>query len=511
MTPAAAGGSRTAPPAQTIGYDGFSRVTAQTSSRSKTTSYVYDSLDRLTKATYDDGHYTAYTYDSDGNQLTQTDKTAANAVIKGVTYTYDGMNRIATEQPTGDTTNSMTWDANSRLLSFTDATGTARYGYDEAGSLTSQTLPGGSCTGFDENTLGTVASGCIIIGVDRSGNRQFIAYPGNLARQEWLYDTAGRASKTVGRAANSGTPIYNITYDYSAGGKDTAHLFARDDLVAGKTTAYTYGAEARLSSAVTTNDTGGATTGSETFCYDNNGNRTNYTTSIGASCPGTPTNSVDGANQLLTGTGTVGNYAYDLDGNETSSNTNLAGGAVRLQSWTDSSQNAAVTIGSGPALPNAFLGAGNGYLYSTKAATNAIHLQRNTPLGVTQADISNGSTTTSQTNIRREPSGQIYAMQTGAADRFYPIVDERGSIMFVIDAAGGTAAAYTYTAFGAQTVTNSAPFNQPFGYTGAYTNPGTGLIHLGARFYDPTLGRFTLPDPSGKEANSYALTPVMTL
>ncbi|MFF7365851.1 RHS repeat-associated core domain-containing protein, partial [Streptomyces sp. NPDC008125] len=37
---------------------------------------------------------------------------------------------------------------------------------------------------------------------------------------------------------------------------------------------------------------------------------------------------------------------------------------------------------------------------------------------------------------------------------------------------------------------------------GAYTDP-TGLYKMGARYYDPTLGRFTQPDPSGQEANTY--------
>ncbi|MFF7360761.1 RHS repeat-associated core domain-containing protein, partial [Streptomyces sp. NPDC008125] len=37
---------------------------------------------------------------------------------------------------------------------------------------------------------------------------------------------------------------------------------------------------------------------------------------------------------------------------------------------------------------------------------------------------------------------------------------------------------------------------------GAYTDP-TGLYKMGARYYDPTLGRFTQPDPSGQETNPY--------
>ncbi|MGZ2362332.1 RHS repeat-associated core domain-containing protein, partial [Streptomyces sp. 372A] len=43
---------------------------------------------------------------------------------------------------------------------------------------------------------------------------------------------------------------------------------------------------------------------------------------------------------------------------------------------------------------------------------------------------------------------------------------------------------------------------QPYRFAGAYNDP-TGLYKMGARYYDPTLGRFTQPDPSGQETNTY--------
>ncbi|THA22568.1 RHS repeat-associated core domain-containing protein, partial [Streptomyces sp. A1277] len=39
-------------------------------------------------------------------------------------------------------------------------------------------------------------------------------------------------------------------------------------------------------------------------------------------------------------------------------------------------------------------------------------------------------------------------------------------------------------------------------FAGAYNDP-TGLYKMGARYYDPALGRFTQPDPSGQETNTY--------
>ncbi|NEE19645.1 RHS repeat-associated core domain-containing protein [Streptomyces sp. SID7499] len=43
---------------------------------------------------------------------------------------------------------------------------------------------------------------------------------------------------------------------------------------------------------------------------------------------------------------------------------------------------------------------------------------------------------------------------------------------------------------------------QPHRHAGTYLDP-TGLYKMGHRYYDPTLGRFTQPDPSGQETNPY--------
>lgn len=60
--------------------------------------------------------------------------------------------------------------------------------------------------------------------------------------------------------------------------------------------------------------------------------------------------------------------------------------------------------------------------------------------------------------------------------------------------------------YGATTAGTDPGDTNPYRYTGAYTDNTTGTIHLGARFYQPTLGTFTQPDPSRQEANSYLYT-----
>ncbi|MFH8881173.1 RHS repeat-associated core domain-containing protein [Streptomyces californicus] len=43
---------------------------------------------------------------------------------------------------------------------------------------------------------------------------------------------------------------------------------------------------------------------------------------------------------------------------------------------------------------------------------------------------------------------------------------------------------------------------QPYPFADGHQDP-TGLYHFAARYYDPNLGRFTTPDPSGQEKNPY--------
>ncbi|WP_414932533.1 RHS repeat-associated core domain-containing protein [Streptomyces chrestomyceticus] len=61
---------------------------------------------------------------------------------------------------------------------------------------------------------------------------------------------------------------------------------------------------------------------------------------------------------------------------------------------------------------------------------------------------------------------------------------------------------YGYSPRGVARAANTEQVPQPYRFAGGYQGP-TGLYHLGARYYDPSVGRFTQPDPSGQEKNPY--------
>ncbi|MHA6757379.1 RHS repeat-associated core domain-containing protein [Streptacidiphilus sp. PAMC 29251] len=86
---------------------------------------------------------------------------------------------------------------------------------------------------------------------------------------------------------------------------------------------------------------------------------------------------------------------------------------------------------------------------------------------------------------------------------YYYLTDAQGSVLGTVDNTGTRTSTYSYTPTGASRGTPTQTIPQPYRYTGAYLDP-TGLYKMGARYYDPTLTRFTQTDPSGKEANLYA-------
>jgi RHS repeat-associated protein len=78
----------------------------------------------------------------------------------------------------------------------------------------------------------------------------------------------------------------------------------------------------------------------------------------------------------------------------------------------------------------------------------------------------------------------------------------QGSVLGLADTTGTKVDSYAYDPAGNARTGDTTTIPQPLGYTGAYLDP-TGLYHLGARSYDPSLGRFTQPHPSGQENNPY--------
>jgi RHS repeat-associated protein len=78
-------------------------------------------------------------------------------------------------------------------------------------------------------------------------------------------------------------------------------------------------------------------------------------------------------------------------------------------------------------------------------------------------------------------------------------------VVAVTSSSGSVTNSYSYDPFGVTTETKATLTNvfNPWRYTGQYQDSSTGMYKMGARYYQPELGRWTQRDPSGLEANAY--------
>jgi RHS repeat-associated protein len=79
------------------------------------------------------------------------------------------------------------------------------------------------------------------------------------------------------------------------------------------------------------------------------------------------------------------------------------------------------------------------------------------------------------------------------------MTDTQGNVLMTKDPQGHILARYTYRPYGTQ---QSGPTNAGPGYTGHVNDPGSGLVYMQQRYYDPGVGRFLSPDPIGPAAGN---------
>ena len=474
VTPPAPAGSTT------VAYDTVGRVSQVTDGSGRTVAYTYNNADQVTVADYNpagDPNCTSpadcvtSTYDADGNLTARTGPTGTS------TYTYDTLGRLVSQTAPGgvsrtcgattDTAIHYTYNPAGTLASYCDQNGTVGYTYDAANRLVGVADPGGSCA------PGQIVQPCTTYAYDAAGRRTATVFPTQTGVTETVgYNNAGDTTSIVAARTGVATPIVSLAYTYTtaaAPGVDTAQVASATDQITGTTTSYAYDTLDRLTCATTAALSQCGTAG-YAYSYDNNGNIT--TTSLNGT---TTTASFNAANQNTAG-------AYDAAGNQTA----LPDGTTLA--YNPLSQTATVTTPGQAADTYTYSGAGQAGLTQTGPTT----LQSSRPEGVTATN-----TTGTETAYTRTPTGALNTLRTGGQDYYY-ITDTHGTVLALIDTNGNTAATYTYTPYGAPTNTpTSIGAVNPFRYNSGYTTPN-GLIHYGARYYNPTTATWTQLDPTGQ-------------
>ena len=466
-------------------YDTSGRVATMTDGKGQKSTYTYDGDDRIsqvllggaTTCTYTAGTCVTFGYDNNGNRTSMHDVTGTTG------YGYDVMNRQTSKTLPSGAIVGQTYDHVGNVLTAVDGTDTTTYSYNAADQLTSLAEPTGSCNG--------TISLCTTFGVDNNGQRTSTTYPGNTVMTTTL-DSSGRPTRM--KTGNGATTIADFSYTYTKAAADTELAQTRVDNKASLTTTYGYDPKNELTSAVEKNS-GGTTTASWLYCYDYAGNRTAYSTTSGATC-GTAamTYTYNAADELTAVNGNTTGWSYDQNGNETAGSSTTP---RTSESYTPVDQLSSITT-AGSATTSTYAGLTN----NERTIAGGTSYQFGTQGLVNQ--------TNSGTTVRwvRDPAGTLISERIGSAHYYYSF-DALGSVVALVDGTGVAVNTYSYDPYGVTRASTGATVN-PFQYTGAYKD-ATGLYALGARFYDPALGRFTQQDPSGHEPNAYAYagnTPV---
>ncbi|GMU72656.1 MAG: hypothetical protein AMXMBFR42_21120 [Burkholderiales bacterium] len=443
-------------------YDAAGNLVSRTDFGGRVTTYVHDSMNRVVRKVLPGGAVTTYAYDPAGR------RTSAG----GDSYVYDVRGRLVRETKAGGDvldytrdaagnvtlfgsphgTTSYTYDALGRLATVAAASGVTTYAYDEIGNLAGVTRPNGVTTTYGHDALdrlvslahagpgGPIAAYVYTLGPAGHRTRVDESGPATTGRTvRYTYDAADRLTRE--QIEEPGLPAYAIDYTYDAAGNRTKMVRG------GTATDYAYDADDRLVSRVT-----GAATVS--YGWDANGNLASRT--AGAVVD---TYFHDGEDRLtaVSGpSGTVG-YAYDADGIRIS----RSAGGVTTAYLVDKALPAS-RCPCGPDLPGAMAQV----VAETTAATTVSYTYGHALLERTEV---------------------------GAGTHAY-LRDAQHSVRQLTTAAGDVSDRYTYDAFGVELASVGSTPN-PYRYAGEAFDPVVGLQYHRARYYDPSIGRFTSTDP----------------
>ncbi|MDX3662795.1 polymorphic toxin-type HINT domain-containing protein [Streptomyces sp. ID05-26A] len=488
-------------------YDAMNRPQTQvepvTDSSSITTSFGYDATGNRTRYTDGRQHATFYTFNSLGLPESVVEpSTAAHTAASDRTWTvaYDAAGNAVTAKAPGNVVRQRTYDALNRLEKETgagaeSATADREQTYDLAGRIKTVSAPGSvntfeyndrnallSATGpsgdssfsYDENgrvvqrtdAAGTsnytynrgrlmsvqdgVTNGVQLLGYDDSGTVDKVSYSSGHTRA-LTFDDLGRPVKDSLKTT-AGVEVTSIGYEFDLVGNMTA-----------KTTTGTAGSSVNKYGYDYTGRMTSWTSGSKTVAYewDASGNRTRA---------GDKVATYDERNRLLSD----GDYTYKWTARGTMKSRTSSGfeekfgfDAFDRKVSQDSTQ----------------------FAYDGLDRLVSRNTKKFAYSGGGDVLASDGSASYS-----RGPSGELMSLQENGAKRI-TISDLHGDVIGGIDPANGTAGLADSAAFDPfGKVLGVTGSKRSVGYQGAWTDPDSGQVDMGARWYDPSTGGFASRD-----------------
>ncbi|MGX9889028.1 polymorphic toxin-type HINT domain-containing protein [Streptomyces sp. NPDC002276] len=504
-----------------------STTTAVDTSDEKTLSYTYDVLGRKTGmydgTTQDTDHQlTKWTYDSLlKGQPTSSIRYVGGSGTSGKAYisqvgAYDSLyrptvTRVVIPSVTGEEALAGTYsstigynlDGTVQLTSDPAAGGlpseSLEYGYNDLSMPT--TLSG--ATGYVQNTGYTKLSDVdkITLGVSSADSAKWLQITNT-------YENGTRRLQRELVTDDTHTaPVQDTAYSYDDAGNPTkvaTHADATDDVQC-----YRYDGHDRLSEAWTATDgcsadpstavLGGPAPYWQSYHYDDLGNRdkqTNHATTSGSSDTTTsyvyPPAGADQPHTLTSSTTVTGSttttdsYKYDASGN---THTRTLNGTTQMLDWDAEGHLAKVTNADGTSASYLYDADGN-RLLSRDASGTTLYL------GDTEVHLAKGTSTTTGTRYYSW-GGQTIAVRSSTGSLQWQVTDAHDTAETAVDATTQTATRRRLDPFGNArgTQPTSTTWLGDKGFVNGVQDTTSGLTHLGAREYDPTIGRFVSDDP----------------
>ncbi|WP_158712634.1 MULTISPECIES: polymorphic toxin-type HINT domain-containing protein [Streptomyces] len=541
----------------TAGYDLLGHRTSQTDPDAGGSSYGYDDAGNLTSSTDAKKVELDYTYDLLGRKLTGTDKsksdfqfaswtydtlrvglpTSSTRYVQGVTggYTVASTGYTVLGKPTGTKislpaseaplpssyTTTYTYTIRDQLLA-TQSDPRAQnlsnelitYGHDALGN---PSTTDSSAFTYVSGTVYTNYGQPSVVTLGASTNPATVTY-------DYDDQTLRLRERKITRTQAPGPTVDDTTYKYDASGNPTSTTDQQSET--GNTVTdqqcYRYDTLDRLTDAWTANDNCAAsppTTGTVTttagsywqsFSYDAIGNRkqsvdhaigTSGTTSTTSYAYGCKTNCNSSGVQPHTLTATTGGtnptaFVYDEDGNlHTRTPTT---GPIQTLTWDDENHLTQVDAGGTSPTTTKYLYDADGNQLIRRDPGKTTLFAGDTQIIVNTSVTPNvllGAVRTYTHGGTGEPVAVRSSLSGGGLK--YLFNDPHGTATLSMDTTTQQVARQQYTPYGQPRASaNSTAWPDPtHSYLGAPQDSSTGYTDLGARKYDPSLGRFISLDP----------------